>query len=226
MRNLARPPIASVVSAVPLVATGTTRDAVSHTPAHRSTAVVDIRYGPRPVGRTLRVPADSFARTEHQRRSRTRVLDEDYVVRNGGACPVHDVDVEHGAGLLDDDGSAVHVSRRVRDTHIGQARPREERHVDRQRHDAARQRANRNGAVVVAGSEGWSPSPSAIGPPLASNCRRWNCGARIGSPPAETSRTRKEAPADSRMTGSRSDRDGGTVTMKRNGARPGTLTTN
>ena len=40
----ARPPITSGVSAVPLVATGMTRDAVSHTPAHRSTAVVEMRY--------------------------------------------------------------------------------------------------------------------------------------------------------------------------------------
>ena len=46
----------------------------------------------------------------------------------------------------------------------------------------------------------------------------------IGSPPGVTRRTRKCAPATSRMTGSRTDRDAGTETMTRYGASPGTLT--
>src|SRR5581483_5021442 len=44
--NVAGPPITSGVSTVPLADTRTVRDAVSHTPAHRSTASVDTRYCP------------------------------------------------------------------------------------------------------------------------------------------------------------------------------------
>jgi hypothetical protein len=75
----------------------------------------------------------------------------DFVVRNGGTRPVEDIDVENGAGLLDGDGSAIHTLRRVAEVNIRQARLRKERHIHSQGHDAARQRSNRNGAVVV----GW-----------------------------------------------------------------------
>ena len=71
------------------------------------------------------------------------------MVRNGRACLVEDVDVENGARLLDGDGSAIHIVRRVADVHIRQARLRKERRIHSHAHDAARQRSDRNGAVVV-----------------------------------------------------------------------------
>ena len=75
----------------------------------------------------------------------------DFVVRNGGTCPIEDINVENGAGLLDGDGSAIHRLRSVADVQIWQARLRKERHIDSHGHDAARQRSDRNGAVAV----GW-----------------------------------------------------------------------
>ena len=68
---------------------------------------------------------------------------------HGGARPVDNIDVENGAGLLDHDGSAIHNLRGVADVHIRQACLRKERHIDSHGHDAARQRSDRDGAVVV-----------------------------------------------------------------------------
>ena len=78
-------------------------------------------------------------------------------------------------------------SRWVRDIHIGQARLARRRGMS----TASVMMPRGSGPIVVAPSlspesEGWSPGASTIGLPLASNCRRWNCGARMGSPPAET----------------------------------------
>ena len=72
------------------------------------------------------------------------------VSRNGRSCPVEDVDVENGAGLLDSDRSSIQYRlRRVADVHVWQARLRKERHIHSHRHDAARQRSDRDRAVVV-----------------------------------------------------------------------------
>ena len=57
----------------------------------------------------------------------------------------------NGAWLLDGDGSAIHNFRGVAEVQIWQARLRKERHIDSHGHDAARQRSDRHGAVVV----GW-----------------------------------------------------------------------
>ena len=71
------------------------------------------------------------------------------MVGNGGPCPLEDINVENGAGLLDGDGSAIHTLRRVAEVHIRQARLRKERHIHSHGHDAARQRSDHDGAVVV-----------------------------------------------------------------------------
>ena len=61
--------------------------------------------------------------------------------------------------------------------------------------------------------------------PLASIDLRRSAGDAIGSPAAVTNRARKYVAGDSRITGSFTVRDGGTVMLKRYGANPGAATT-
>src|SRR2546430_4392560 len=68
---------------------------------------------------------------------------------SGPTASIEEINVENRAGLLDSNGSGVHL-RGVAEVHIGQARLCKERHIHGHGHrDAARQRSDRHSTVAV-----------------------------------------------------------------------------